>query len=88
MAQAYDTDVQPSPQEAEDLVKRLSSGFSLSENTTQSLTPMDDKSLKIATFSLQRYLKVKKKALKKNKRHKVNDIRKKTLQPSFWKEEV
>ncbi|KAI9273624.1 ELMO/CED-12 family-domain-containing protein [Sporodiniella umbellata] len=59
MAQVYDADVQPSPQEAENLVKRLSSGFSLSENSTPSLTPMDDKSLKIATFSLQRYLKEK-----------------------------
>lgn len=61
MAQAYDLDKQPSPQEAEYLVKRLSSGFSLSEYTNQPLTPMDDKSLKITTFSLQRYLKVKKK---------------------------
>ncbi|CAO3681127.1 unnamed protein product [Rhizopus stolonifer] len=50
MAQAYDTDVQPSPQEAEDLVKRLSSGFSLSENTTQYLTPMDHKSLDCYIF--------------------------------------
>jgi hypothetical protein len=59
MAQIYDLDKQPSPQEAEYLVKRLSSGFCLSENTNQPLTPLDDKSLKIATFSLQRYLKVK-----------------------------
>ncbi len=59
MAQIYDLDKQPSPQEAEYLVKRLSSSFCLSENTNQPLTPLDDKSLKIATFSLQRYLKVK-----------------------------
>ncbi|KAG1374208.1 hypothetical protein G6F61_009526 [Rhizopus arrhizus] len=59
MAQIYDLDKQPSPQEAEYLVKRLSSSFCLSENTNQPLTPLDDKSLKIATFSLQRYLKEK-----------------------------
>lgn len=59
MAQIYDLDKQPTPQEAEYLVKRLSSSFGLSENTNQPLTPLDDKSLKIATFSLQRYLKVK-----------------------------
>lgn len=51
----YDMDSRPSAQEA---VKRLSSGFSLSENAHHVMTPKDDKSLKIATFSLQGYLKV------------------------------
>jgi hypothetical protein len=45
----------PSAREA---VKRLSSGFSLSESAHHVMTPKDDKSLKIATFSLQGYLKV------------------------------
>jgi hypothetical protein len=56
MSQSYDLDAKPTPQEA---LKRLSSGFSLSENDNQTMTAKDDKSLKIATFSLQGYLKVK-----------------------------
>lgn len=55
MAHPYDLEAKPTAQEA---VKRLSSGFSLSENANQVMTPKDDKSLKIATFSLQGYLKV------------------------------
>ncbi|KAL7317107.1 hypothetical protein PS15m_003505 [Mucor circinelloides] len=56
MSHSYDMDTKPSAQEA---VKRLSSGFSLSESTNHVMTPKDDKSLKIATFSLQGYLKEK-----------------------------
>lgn len=56
---SYDMDTKPSAQEA---LKRLSSGFSLSENANHVMTPKDDKSLKIATFSLQGYLKVCKEA--------------------------
>lgn len=55
MSHSYDLDAKPSAQEA---VKRLSSGFSLSENANHAMAPKDDKSLKIATFSLQGYLKV------------------------------
>jgi hypothetical protein len=51
----YDMEGRPSAQEA---VKRLSSGFSLSESANHVMTAKDDKSLKIATFSLQGYLKV------------------------------
>lgn len=58
MSHSYDMDTKPSAQEA---VKRLSSGFSLSESANHVMTPKDDKSLKIATFSLQGYLKVRKK---------------------------
>lgn len=58
MSNPYDIDVRPSAQEA---VKRLSSGFSLSESSNYAMSPKDDKSLKIATFSLQGYLKVYKK---------------------------
>lgn len=58
MAQTYSLDKQPTPQEAENLVKRHSSGFNFQE-TKQPTTPLDDKSLKLATFSLQRYLKEK-----------------------------
>ncbi|KAG2200960.1 hypothetical protein INT46_010343 [Mucor plumbeus] len=56
MSHSYDLDTKPSAQEA---VKRLSSGFSLSESANHVMTPKDDKSLKIATFSLQGYLKEK-----------------------------
>ncbi|RCI00523.1 hypothetical protein CU098_007610 [Rhizopus stolonifer] len=56
MSHAYDLDIKPTAQEA---VKRISSGFSLSESANQPMTPKDDKSLKIATFSLQGYLKEK-----------------------------
>lgn len=55
MSNSYDIDIRPSAQEA---VKRLSSGFSLSESSNYVMSPKDDKSLKIATFSLQGYLKV------------------------------
>ncbi|KAI7892986.1 ELMO/CED-12 family-domain-containing protein [Mucor mucedo] len=53
---SYDMDSRPSAQEA---VKRLSSGFSLSENSNHVMSAKDDKSLKLATFSLQGYLKEK-----------------------------
>ncbi|KAI8374804.1 ELMO/CED-12 family-domain-containing protein [Blakeslea trispora] len=56
MAQPYDLEAKPTAQEA---VKRISSGFNLSENAGQPTTLKDDKSLKIATFSLQSYLKEK-----------------------------
>ncbi|KAG2238008.1 hypothetical protein INT48_002571 [Thamnidium elegans] len=56
MSNSYDIDIRPSAQEA---VKRLSSGFSLSESSNYVMSPKDDKSLKIATFSLQGYLKEK-----------------------------
>lgn len=89
MAKVYDLDKQPTPQEAEYVVKRLSSTFNFLDNTNQPMTPLDDKSLKIATFSLQKYLKVKKK--KKGctlvKVILLLKFRKKILQPSFWKEE-
>lgn len=52
---SYDMELRPSAQEA---VKRLSSGFSLSENSHHAMSAKDDKSLKLATFSLQGYLKV------------------------------
>jgi hypothetical protein len=68
MAKVYDLDKQPTPQEAEYVVKRLSSSFNFLDNTNQPMTPLDDKSLKIATFSLQKYLKVKKKKKKKKKK--------------------
>lgn len=55
MSGPYDMDARPSAQEA---VKRLSSGFSLSENSNHVMSAKDDKSLKLATFSLQGYLKV------------------------------
>lgn len=48
-------ETKPTAQEA---LKRLSSGFSLSESSNYVMSPKDDKSLKIATFSLQGYLKV------------------------------
>jgi hypothetical protein len=63
MSQAHDFEAPPTPQEAEFLVKRLSSGFTLGDNASATLTPKDDKSLKIATFSLQKYLKVNKNKL-------------------------
>lgn len=44
----------PSPIEAEQLVKRMSMNGSLDETSAK-----DDKVLKIATFSLQKYLKVR-----------------------------
>lgn len=47
-------ETKPTAQEA---LKRLSSGFSLSDNSSYVMSPKDDKSLKIATFSLQGYLK-------------------------------
>ncbi|OBZ83793.1 Engulfment and cell motility protein 2 [Choanephora cucurbitarum] len=56
MAQSYDLDAKPTAQEA---IKRISSGFSLSESAGQPLAPKDDKSLKITTFSLQGFLKEK-----------------------------
>ncbi|GAN03233.1 elmo ced-12 family protein [Mucor ambiguus] len=56
MSHSYDLDTKPSAQQA---LNRLSSGFSLSESANHVMTPKDDKSLKIATFSLQGYLKEK-----------------------------
>ncbi|KAI7902057.1 ELMO/CED-12 family-domain-containing protein [Cokeromyces recurvatus] len=58
MSQSYNFDSKPTAQEA---IKRLSSGFSLSESSSNVniSTAKDDKSLKIATFSLQGYLKEK-----------------------------
>ncbi|KAI8997175.1 ELMO/CED-12 family-domain-containing protein [Pilobolus umbonatus] len=56
MSNLYESDAPPTPEEAERLVKRLSSGFGLCD-TPLPLSPRDDKSLKIAIFSLQKYLK-------------------------------
>jgi hypothetical protein len=56
MSHPYDLDAKPTAQEA---VKRLSSGFSLSENANHAMSPKDDKFLKLTTFSLQNFLKVK-----------------------------
>ncbi|KAG2176830.1 hypothetical protein INT44_007494 [Umbelopsis vinacea] len=48
----------PSPEEAENMVKRMSvSGPPLTDPKTGLPLPKDDKVLKIATFSLQKYLK-------------------------------
>jgi engulfment and cell motility protein 1 len=48
----------PSPEEAENMVKRMSiSGPPLTDPKTGQPLPKDDKVLKIATFSLQKYLK-------------------------------
>lgn len=47
----------PAPDEAEKMVKRMSAGNSLVDPTTGQPLPKDDKVLKIATFSLQKYLK-------------------------------
>ncbi|CDH48520.1 related to engulfment and cell motility gene 1protein [Lichtheimia corymbifera JMRC:FSU:9682] len=49
---SHDFDAAPSPIEAEQLVKRMSTNGSLDETSAK-----DDKVLKIATFSLQKYLK-------------------------------
>lgn len=47
----------PAPDEAEKMVKRMSAGNSLVDPATGQPLPKDDKVLKIATFSLQKYLK-------------------------------
>jgi hypothetical protein len=48
----------PSPEEAEKMVKRMSYGAAgLTDPKTGQPLPKDDKVLKIATFSLQKYLK-------------------------------
>jgi engulfment/cell motility protein 1 len=48
----------PSPEEAENMVRRMSiSGPGLTDPKTGQPLPKDDKVLKIATFSLQKYLK-------------------------------
>ncbi|KAM3586985.1 hypothetical protein VKS41_002032 [Umbelopsis sp. WA50703] len=47
----------PPPDEAEKMVKRMSAGHGLTDPTTGQPLPKDDKVLKIATFSLQKYLK-------------------------------
>lgn len=48
----------PSPEEAEKMVKRMSiSAPPLTDPKTGLPLPKDDKVLKIATFSLQKYLK-------------------------------
>ncbi|KAJ2959398.1 hypothetical protein NQZ79_g5141 [Umbelopsis isabellina] len=49
----------PAPDEAEKMVKRMSAGNSLVDPATGQPLPKDDKVLKIATFSLQKYLKAK-----------------------------
>ncbi|KAI9321057.1 ELMO/CED-12 family-domain-containing protein [Dichotomocladium elegans] len=54
MSQSHEFDTAPSPEEAERLVKRMSTGANLAD---QSISSKDDKVLKIATFSLQKYLK-------------------------------
>ncbi|KAI9469935.1 MAG: ELMO/CED-12 family-domain-containing protein [Benjaminiella poitrasii] len=58
MSQSQDSDSKSTAREA---VKRLPSGFNLSESSSNInvSTSKDDKSLKIATFSLQGYLKEK-----------------------------
>lgn len=51
-------EVAPSREEAESLVKRMSAGASLSDQTIGDSAAKDARVLKIATFSLQKYLKV------------------------------
>lgn len=44
---------------AEKLVNRMSTGASISDPISSASAPKDDKVLKMATFSLQKYLKVR-----------------------------
>lgn len=81
MPRPYDMESRPSAQEA---VKRISSGFSLSESSNYVMSAKDDKSLKLATFSLQGYLKVIMSIHKgKKEKTKLALHRKKNLQQSF-----
>lgn len=82
MSSSYDLENKPTAQEA---IKRLSTGASLNESSTNlAATPKDDKSLKIATFSLQGYLKVKRlTSFVFNELMNVIIIRKKSLLQSF-----
>ncbi|KAI9275674.1 ELMO/CED-12 family-domain-containing protein [Phascolomyces articulosus] len=58
MSGTYEFDSAPTPEEAEKLVKRMSAGANLADQTAgTTTTTKDDKVLKIATFSLQKYLK-------------------------------
>ena len=61
MSGTYEFDSAPTPEEAEKLVKRMSAGTNFPDQTNGGNTTTntkDDKVLKIATFSLQKYLKV------------------------------
>jgi hypothetical protein len=53
------SDTSLSSSTAEKLVNRMSTGASISDPISSTSTPKDDKVLKMATFSLQKYLKVR-----------------------------
>jgi engulfment/cell motility protein 1 len=53
------SDTSLSSSTAEKLVNRMSTGASISHPISSTSTPEDDKVLKMATFSLQKYLKVR-----------------------------
>ncbi|KAI9494126.1 ELMO/CED-12 family-domain-containing protein [Zychaea mexicana] len=58
MSSSYEFDSAPTPEEAEKLVKRMSAGATLADQSSgNTAATKDDKVLKIATFSLQKYLK-------------------------------
>lgn len=52
------TDLNPTANEAENVVKRMSTGATISDQVSATSSNKDDKVLKMATFSLQKYLKV------------------------------
>ncbi|KAI9016397.1 ELMO/CED-12 family-domain-containing protein [Phycomyces nitens] len=54
---AYEFDSAPTPKEAETLVKRMSTSLQLTDHSAGGLETKEDKFIKIATFSLQNYLK-------------------------------
>ncbi|KAL0073937.1 ELMO/CED-12 family-domain-containing protein [Phycomyces blakesleeanus] len=54
---SYEFDSTPTPKEAETLVKRMSTSLQLSDHLPGGLETKEDKFIKIATFSLQNYLK-------------------------------
>lgn len=62
----------PTAEEAEKLVKRMSAGANVTEGHTGKSSAKEDEVLKVATFSLQKYLKVSQENPPKLKKHAIS----------------